>query len=74
MPRATKPPKDLKPWLGVWVQTRCEEENCNRVLGASGVPWPVRKLLQQFKAQREFVLPSDKPVLIRSKMLTGARV
>ena len=72
MPKPSKPPKDLKPWLGVWTETRVDDEAYNQVLGASGVPWAVRKLLGKFTAEREFALPSNKPLLIRSKMLTGA--
>jgi hypothetical protein len=72
MPKPSKPPNDLKPWLGVWIESRCDDESYNRVLGASGVPWAVRKLLRKFTAQREFALPSNKALLIRSKMLTGA--
>ena len=68
----TKPPKDLKSWLGGWTEARIDEVNYNLVLSASGISWPVRKLFQQFKAEREFMLPSSKrPLLIRSKMLTG---
>ena len=73
MPKPSKPPQSLKPWLGVWTESRNDDEAYDRVLGASGVPWAVRKLLRKFTAQREFALPPNKPLLIRSKMLTGAR-
>ena len=72
MPKPSKPPQNLKPWLGVWTESRNDDESYNRVLGASGIPWAVRKLLRKFTAQREFALPPNKPLLIRSKMLTGA--
>ena len=72
MPKPSKPPKDLKPWLGVWIESRIDDEAYNRVLEASGIPWPIRELLAKFTAQREFALPPGKPLLIRSKMITGA--
>ena len=72
MPKPSKPPKDLKPWLGVWIETRIDDEAYNRALEASGIPWPIRELLAKFTAQREFALPPGKPLLIRSKMITGA--
>ena len=71
MPQTSKPPEDLSPWLGLWTEARVDDDNYNLVLGASGVPWAVRKLLQQFAAQREFVLPPSAPFLFRSKILTG---
>ena len=72
MPKPSKPPKDLNPWLGVWIETRIDDEAYNRALEASGIPWPIRELLAKFTAQREFALPPGKPLLIRSKMITGA--
>lgn len=72
MPKHSKPPKNLKPWLGVWIESRIDDEAYNRALEASGIPWPIRELLAKFTAQREFVLPPGKPLLIRSKMITGA--
>ena len=72
MPKPSKAPKNLRPWLGVWIESRIDDEAYNRVLEASGMPWPIRKLLAKFIAQREFALPPGKPLLIRSKMITGA--
>ena len=72
MPKPSKPPENLKPWLGVWIETRIDDEAYNRALEASGIPWPIRELLAKFTAQREFALPPGKPLLIRSKMITGA--
>ena len=69
---ASPPAADLTPWLGLWTEVRVDEESYNRVLGASGVPLVVCKLLRQFSAQREFCLPPGKPLLFRSKMLTGS--
>ena len=42
------------------------------MLAASGIPWAVRKLVQTFKAQREFVVRAGQPFLVRSKTLTGS--
>ena len=72
MPKPSKPPKNLEPWLGVWIESRIDDEAYNRVLEASGIPWPIREVLAKFTAQREFALPPAKPLLIRSKMITGA--
>ena len=36
------------------------------------MPWAIRKLCQQFKAQREFIAPPGKSFLLRAKMLTGS--
>ena len=68
----SSPPADLSPWLGVWTEVRGDDEAYHRVSGAAGVPWAIRKLCQQFKAQREFVVPPGKPFLLRAKMLTGS--
>ena len=72
MPKPSKPPKNLEQWLGVWIESRIDDEAYNRALEASGIPWPIRELLAKFTAQREFALPPGKPLLIRSKMITGA--
>ena len=73
VPPPTTAPADVTPWLGLWTEVRTDEEAYNRVLGNAGVPWAIRKLLQQFAAQREFRLPTPgEPLLFRSKMLTGS--
>lgn len=72
MPKRRARQEDLSPWLGLWTEARVDDGNYNLVLGASGVPWAVRKLLQQFAALREFVLPPSAPFLFRSKKLTGS--
>jgi hypothetical protein len=73
VPPPTTAPSDVTPWLGLWTEVRTDEEAYNRVLGSAGVPWAIRKLLQQFAAQREFRLPTPgEPLLFRSKMLTGS--
>merc|ERR1712087_125947 len=63
---------DPSPWAGRWTQARTDDESYEAVLSASGIPWAVHKLLQQFSAEREFVVSAGKPFLFRSKMLTGS--
>lgn len=48
-----------------------EDDSYHHVLGQQGLPWAVRKLLQQFTAQREFLMDVG-GFLFRSKMLTGS--
>lgn len=59
------------PFLGLWTYASMDEEQYHHVLGQQGLPWAVRKLLQQFTAQREFCFDAD-GFLFRSKMLTGS--
>lgn len=61
----------MQPWTGLWTYARLEDEAYEHVLAQQGLPWAVRKLLQAFTAQREFVVDSE-GFLFRSKMLTGS--
>lgn len=59
-------------WLGHWVQEFSEDEKCDAAMCAAGVPYVVRKLLLQFKAERRFRLDSNGYLVICSRTLTGA--
>lgn len=63
---------DAAAWLGLWTYNRMEDSEYEAVLEAQGLPWAVRKLLQAFTAQREFVIDETGTFLFRSKMLTGS--
>ena len=64
-------PRDTAPWIGLWTYARQDDAAYHEILGKQGLPWAIRKLLQQFTAQRQFVMDGDR-VLFRSKMLTGS--
>ena len=63
---------DAAPFIGLWTYARMEDEQYHAALAKQGLPWAVRKLLQAFTAQREFVVEADGRFLFRSKMLTGS--
>ena len=65
-------PENARPLLGHWTFTRQDDEQYHIVLQTQGLPWAIRKLLQVFVAEREFVLEADGRLLFRSKMLTGS--
>ena len=59
-------------FLGLWTYTRMDDEAYHAVLAAQNVPWAIRKLLQAFTAQRDFIIDESGQFLFRSKMLTGS--
>ena len=69
---ATKPQSNLTPWLALWTYSRMDDDAYDKVLAAQGLPWAVRKLLQAFTAQREFVIDDANRFFFKSKMLTGS--
>ena len=65
---ACGPPADYTPWLGHWMQSRFEEEVFEAVLAKKGFPYPLRRLMTNFVAERKFFLDGDR-FMLTTKML-----
>ena len=51
---------------------RIEDAKYEEVASRGGVPWPIRKMLSTFTAQREVIKDAEGNLAFKSKMLTGS--
>ena len=73
------------PWRGVsrrgltpqdiearkFIMKRMEEAKYEEAMQKQGVPWPIRKMLSSFTAQRDVQKDAEGKLMFKSKMLTG---
>ena len=65
------PNEKLEAFYGLWTCERMEEAKYEEAMQKQGVPWPIRKMLSSFTAQRDVQKDAEGKLMFKSKMLTG---